>query len=211
MPKHLLSDRLRPAELADLLLPLSTIRGLERVRAGGWSMNLLFCGPPGSGKTSAARILAGPDDYDTLEVAGVKLKDAASVSSIENFATSVSFSGGYKICVIDEADAMSKAADRILRPLIERVSENCRFLLTANEIDALSEPLRSRALTICFGPMDTEKDEAFARWAPRYLSKLLALGIKIDEVQLRKTLDGCKWDLRMLANHMQFGGLAKAG
>ena len=211
MSDRLLSDLLRPSEIADLLLPLQKIEALERILAGTRSMNLVFFGPPGSGKTSAARILASGQPEDYYEVTGAALKDAASVSAIERFATSISFSGGYKVCVIDEADAMSKAADRILRPLIERVSENCRFLLTANEIDALSEPLRSRALTICFGPMDTEKDEAFARWAPRYLSKLLALGIKIDEVQLRKTLDGCKWDLRMLANHMQFGGLAKAG
>ena len=208
MSDRLLSDLLRPSEIADLLLPLQKIEALERILAGTRSMNLVFFGPPGSGKTSAARILSRGQPEDYYEVTGAALKDAASVSAIERFATSISFSGGYKVCVIDEADAMSKAADRILRPLIERVSENCRFLLTANEIDEISEPLRSRAQPIYFRPMGTEKDDAFARWAPRYLRKLLALGINIDEVQLRKTLDGCKWDLRALANRFEFAGSA---
>jgi DNA polymerase III delta prime subunit len=208
MRDRLLSELLRPTEVAELLLPSNEIQALEAMQTGSWPMNLLFFGPPGAGKTSAARILGRSDAPDYCEIAGAALKDAASVSSVEKFAVAMSFSGGSRVCVIDEADSMSKAADRVLRPLMERVSDNCRFILTANEIDRLSEQMCSRTQAIFFRPLASEKDRAFARWAPRFLPKLRGVGIDIDEQQLRTMLDDCGWDLRALANRLEFSRFA---
>jgi replication-associated recombination protein RarA len=56
-PKPLLAEILRPQNLGDLTLPAHTIQRLERVIESGSMMNMLFYGPPGSGKTSAAEIV----------------------------------------------------------------------------------------------------------------------------------------------------------
>src|ERR1700751_2117353 len=52
----LLSEILRTRALSDLTLPTPTIERLQRVIETGSMVNLLFHGPVGSGKTSAARI-----------------------------------------------------------------------------------------------------------------------------------------------------------
>ena len=54
--KPLLSEILRPQALADLTLPAPTIERLKRVIASRSMVNMLFYGPPGSGKTSAANL-----------------------------------------------------------------------------------------------------------------------------------------------------------
>ena len=55
-PKRLVSEILRPQALSDLTLPTPTIHRLQRVIESGAKVNMLFYGPPGSGKTSTARI-----------------------------------------------------------------------------------------------------------------------------------------------------------
>ena len=59
-PKRLVSEILRPTALSDLTLPMPTIHRLERVIESGAKVNMLFYGPPGSGKTSTARIFVKP-------------------------------------------------------------------------------------------------------------------------------------------------------
>jgi replication-associated recombination protein RarA len=54
--KPLLSEILRPQALSDLTLPMPTIERLQRVIESGSMVNMLFYGPPGSGKTGAAEI-----------------------------------------------------------------------------------------------------------------------------------------------------------
>ena len=56
-PKPLVSEILRPQALSDLTLPTPTILRLQRVIESGSMVNMLFYGPPGSGKTSTAENL----------------------------------------------------------------------------------------------------------------------------------------------------------
>ena len=55
--KPLLSKIVRPQALSDLTLPKPTIQRLQRVIESGSWVNMMFYGPPGSGKTSAAKIV----------------------------------------------------------------------------------------------------------------------------------------------------------
>src|SRR5690348_6535347 len=56
-----LTELLRPQQFSDLLLPERDIERLQRMKDSSDIMNMIFYGPPGMGKTSAARILLPKD------------------------------------------------------------------------------------------------------------------------------------------------------
>ena len=59
---ELLSEALRPQSLDELNLPEQTIASFKKMELSGSPIHLLLYGPPGVGKTSAARILTRNSD-----------------------------------------------------------------------------------------------------------------------------------------------------
>lgn len=200
----LLSETLRPQTLADLNLPEGTLASLTRMVQAGKVMNMLFYGSPGIGKTSAARILIRELGADCYELNGSFNKgDKTMVSGIEAFASSLSLVEGPKICFIDEADAMSKDVQASLRNVIESVSGNTRFLLTANDEKKLTPAMKSRCLPICFDVPPSQIRSVVDRMAFRYEHKLKELGYRVDERRIREIVAYYFPDLRMIANMFQ--------
>jgi replication factor C small subunit len=107
--------------------------------------HLLFQGKPGTGKTTAAKILVKSIDCDYLFI---NASDENSVDTIRNkikgFASTIGFKD-LKIIVLDEADFVTPQAQAALRNLMEAFSMNTRFILTCNEIDRIIPPIQSRA------------------------------------------------------------------
>src|SRR5262249_31844339 len=116
-----LSELLRPGQLDDLTLPERDIDRLTRMVDAGRVMNMVFHGGPGLGKTSGARIITQAVAGESgMEINGSVLTGIDSVRDrIEPFARSGSILGGQKICLIDEADYLSKNAQASLRYIIE--------------------------------------------------------------------------------------------
>jgi replication factor C small subunit len=200
----LLSELLRPQTLADLNLPEGTLASLNRMVRSGQVMNMLFYGSPGIGKTSAARILIRELEADCYELNGSFNKgDKTMVSGIETFASTLSLIDGPKICFIDEADAMSKDVQASLRNVIERVSGNTRFLLTANDEKKLTPAMKSRCLPICFDVPPSQIRNIVDRMSLRYEQTLKDLGYKADERRIREITAYYFPDLRTIANMFQ--------
>lgn len=125
--------------------------------------HLLFYGPPGTGKTSTITALAkeiyGPNyknmvlelnasDDRGIDVVRNQIKDFASTMQI--------FSRGFKLIILDEADAMTAAAQNSLRRIIERYTKNTRFCILANYSHKLNPALLSRCTRFRFNPISTE-------------------------------------------------------
>jgi DNA polymerase III delta prime subunit len=205
-PKHLLSEHMRPRQLQDLLLPRRDLDRLQRMVDSGSISNLAFYGDPGAGKTSAARILMrGFHDIGSLDVdcsAGISVDYIRS--GIAGFARSVAFCEGYKLCFLDEVDYISKNAQAALRKVIEDYSDNCRFLLAANDITKLTPAIRSRILEICFDIPPTDRDDAEARLIDRYTRTLSELGIPFDQARLIELIGIYFPDLRSIANQVEY-------
>jgi DNA polymerase III delta prime subunit len=200
----LLSETLRPQTLADLILPEGTLASLTRMVQSGQIMNMLFYGSPGIGKTSAARILLRELNSDIYEINGsFNNGDKTMVGNIERFASTVSILGGPKICFIDEADAMSTQVQASLRNIIERVSGNARFLLTANDEKKLTPAMKSRCLPISFDVPPSQIRNVVDRMAIRYEQRLKELGYRVDERRVREIVAYYFPDLRMIANMFQ--------
>jgi DNA polymerase III delta prime subunit len=201
--RQLLSELLRPQEIGDLTLPASDIERLSRMVTSRSIINMLFYGKPGIGKTSAARAIVSLIDRDFAEINGSKEPRNGFVHDIEDFASTMSFSGGQKIYFIDDADQLSKSFQSALRYLIERSSRNCRFLLAVNDIKKIIPTIQSAMLKIGFDIPKTDVAEVKGRLISRYQRALPELGLCCDEVRLHEIIDMHFPDLRAIANRLE--------
>ena len=206
-----LSELLRPKEFADLLQPKAIIDPLEAMAKALAPNNLIFYGPPGVGKSSAARILLARLGDNSFEINGSLERGVDIVRLIENAAGNVGLGSGPRVCFIDEADYLSKNAQGGLRGVVEKAHSNCRFILTANKVRKIDLAIRSRCMPICFDISAAASEEIIARTLPKYVAKLRTLGIPIAEQRVRELFYIHFPDLRSLANRIEFETLASEG
>lgn len=145
------AEKYRPSKLDDVIIPAKTKEEFASFVVQKQIPNLLLTSPsPGTGKTTTAYALC-----NELGVSRPLFINASMNNSIDDirttvmqYATSVSLTDSTKIVILDEADRLSAQAQDSLKGLIELVSSNCRFILTANTKSRISEPLRSRCTEI---------------------------------------------------------------
>ena len=106
--------------------------------------HLLFYGTAGTGKTTAAKILVKNIDCDYMFINASDERGIDTVrDKIKGFASTVGFKP-LKIVVLDEADFLGREAQPALRNMMEAYSATTRFILTANYIERIIDPLVSR-------------------------------------------------------------------
>lgn len=133
--------------------------------------HLLLYGPPGTGKTSTilalARRIYGADnmrqmvlelnasDDRGIDVVREQIKTFASTKQIFTMGSSASRTGiaGFKLIILDEADAMTNTAQMALRRIMEKYTANTRFCIIANYSHKLSPALLSRCTRFRFSPL----------------------------------------------------------
>ncbi len=131
--------------------------------------HLMFAGPAGTGKTTAAQAVArelyGEDWQENfLELNASDQRGIDVVRDrIKDFARS-SF-GGYdhRIIFLDEADALTKDAQSALRRTMEQFSNNTRFILSCNYSSQIIDPIQSRCAVFRFTELGDEAIEAQIR------------------------------------------------
>jgi replication factor C small subunit len=103
----------------------------------------------------------------------------------------------FKIIILDEADEMTSDAQTALRRIIEDTAKFCRFILIANNISKIIDPIQSRCAVFKF----TRIDENEIIEQLKNISKKEK--IKVDEKGLKEITDYAGGDMRHAINLLQ--------
>jgi DNA polymerase III delta prime subunit len=146
-------EKYRPTKIEDCILPKEIKTMFQSIVDSGEIPNLLLTGSPGIGKTTVAKALCNQLDCDWLMINGSdegRMIDTLR-TTVVNYASTVSLSGGRKVIIIDEADYMNKdSVQPALRGVIEEFSKNCRFIFTCNFKNRIIPALHSRCSVVDF-------------------------------------------------------------
>lgn len=204
------TEKYRPEKLRDMVGQKAVIERLEALVKSGSIPHLLFSGPPGVGKTTAAVCVAkevfgagwrenfletNASDERGIDVVRVKIKDFARTLGTGK--------AGYRIIFLDECDALTRDAQNALRRTMEKYSSTCRFILSCNYANKIIDPLKSRCASFRFLPL---RDEDVGKYVERISS---AEKVRIDKEGLAALVSVSEGDLRTATNILQACGGAK--
>ncbi|KAL0078998.1 DNA replication factor [Phycomyces blakesleeanus] len=197
-------EKYRPKSLSDLVSHEDITSTIETFIDANRLPHLLFYGPPGTGKTSTilacARKLYG-DHYKSM-ILELNASDDRGIEvvreQIKNFAsTRTMYSSGFKLILLDEADAMTTQAQAALRRVIEKYTKNVRFCIVCNYVSKIIPAIQSRCTRFRFAPLETEQIEK------RLETIVEAEGINLTEDGKGALLKLSRGDMRRALNILQ--------
>ncbi|CAI5489607.1 unnamed protein product [Closterium sp. Naga37s-1] len=151
-------EKYRPQRVEDIVGNEDAVSRLCVIARDGNMPNLIFAGPPGTGKTTSvlalAHALLGPSYRDA--VLELNASDDRGIDVVRNkikmFAQKkVTLPPGrHKIILLDEADSMTAGAQQALRRTMEIYSSTTRFALACNVSSKIIEPIQSRCAVVRF-------------------------------------------------------------
>ncbi len=200
-----LADRIRPASLDEFIGQNHLVdddRIISKTLQQKKPFSMIFWGPPGSGKTTLARIIAKSVEADFHELSAV----SSGVKDLRNIiATSKSNqdAGRSTILFIDEIHRFSKSQQDALLHAVEEGVLTLIGATTENPSFEVISPLLSRCRTLTLKPLS-------ANHLKRVLDRALELdiilsksGVKIDNKIREKLIHSAGGDARKMLNTLE--------
>ncbi|XP_077291476.1 replication factor C subunit RfC3 [Arctopsyche grandis] len=198
-------EKYRPATLDDLVSHEDIITTINKFIKEDQLPHLLFYGPPGTGKTSTilacARQIYTPQQFSSM-VLELNASDDRGIGIVRgqilSFAsTRTIFKAGFKLIILDEADAMTNDAQNALRRIIEKYTENVRFCIICNYLGKIIPAIQSRCTRFRFAPLQS------SQIVPRVQDIIAKENIDVTEDGIKALLTLSGGDMRKILNTLQ--------
>ena len=198
-------EKYRPSNLSEIVNQTEIIGSLEALIKDPTDMpHLMFSGSAGVGKTTTALCIARQilGEYSKDYTLELNASDERGIGMVREKVKKFSRYAGmvdvpFKIIILDEADEMTSDAQTALRRIIEDTAKYCRFILIANNISKIIDPIQSRCATFKFTSIP-EQDVI------NHLEEIAKKEkVKVDKKGLKAIYDYSEGDLRHAINLMQ--------
>ncbi len=199
-------EKYRPKKISEIVNQKDIKGSLSALLKNQEEMpHLLFSGSAGVGKTTMAICISQEilgdkwKDY-TLEL---NASDERGINMVRERVKKFSRFAGldteipFKIIILDEADEMTSDAQTALRRIIEDTAKFCRFILIANNISKIINPIQSRCAVFKFSQIDEKEITTHLK------SVLKKEKGKADEKGLKEIAQYAGGDLRHAINLLQ--------
>ena len=207
-PVTSLAERLRPQKLDDIV-GQSALTGqdgvLTRIAATGAPVSLILWGPPGSGKTSIAPLLAAAFGARLVSLSAI-FSGVADLKRCFAEARAARDDGERTLLFVDEIHRFNRTQQDAFLPVIEDGSIALVGATTENPSFAINPALMSRCSLITLGALSDDALEALLQRAEAELGTALPLTAEA-RAQLRLWADG---DGRYLLNQAELIALSAA-
>lgn len=203
---NVLVEKYRPQKVKQVLLPKRFKKLFNTFIEEQEIQNMVIhSASPGSGKTTIAKALANDCGYTSLYINASMHSGIATLrDEIAEFA-SVSMVGigkkkAKKVVILDEFDFATQNLQAGLRGAIEEFYDKCRFIMTANSITRIIEPLKSRCIVMNFDFTEADKKEL----TPMITKRLCGIAdkeeIEYEDGVMEKVVSAFYPDIRKMVN-----------
>lgn len=197
-------EKFRPKLIQDCVLPPRLKEYFQEQVTSGVLQNMLLCGGAGTGKTTVAKAMCNELGIDVLLINASENGNIDTLrTTIRSFASTVSFTGGVKCVILDEADGLTTVSQPALRAFIEEFSNNCRFILTCNFKNKIIDPIHSRMAVVEFVYTKEEKRALIVEFDRRVKDILSHEGIEYDKKMMAQVIMKYFPDFRRTLGELQ--------
>lgn len=198
-------EKYRPSVIDECILTDDIKKTFKEFAEKGQVPNLLLSGGAGMGKTTIAKALCNETGSDYIMINGSEESGIDLLrTKLDQYCSSVSFSGSRKVVIIDEADYLNpNSTQPAMRGFIEKFSNNCSFIFTCNYANRIIEPIHSRCSVFEFKIPREEKPKVAAQFFKRVIDILNKENIEFDQKVVAALVEKYFPDFRRVLNELQ--------